>query len=159
MTLLHFIYNGYPELAKAVASMAASGFPENPLSALNLGTILREANANEDAFNVLQYALRLSPDSEPILYSLGMCALDLGNTPYAEACFSKILSLNASSGPGHQGMMLCYMDTESYSSAFLHMLEGAREGYTKMVTETYKVLRRKMKSIKILRSQYWSSTQ
>jgi len=140
--------NGYPELAKAVASMAASGFPENPLSALNLGTILREANANEDAFNVLQYALRLSPDSEPILYSLGMCALDLGNTPYAEACFSKILSLNASSGPGHQGMMLCYMDTESYSSAFLHMLEGAREGYTKMVTETYKVLREKNEEYK-----------
>ena len=135
--------NGYPELASAVASMVAADYPEDPISALNFATILREANADEDAFNVLQYALRLSPDSEPILYSLGMCALDLRNTSYAETCFMKILSLNGSSGPGHQGMMLCYMDTKNYSSAFLHMLEGAREGYTTMVTETYKVLREK----------------
>ena len=55
----------------------------------------------------------------------------------------KILSLNSTSGPGHQGMMLCYMDTGDYSSAFLHMLEGAREGYTSMVTETYKALRQR----------------
>ncbi|MDD4296431.1 MAG: hypothetical protein PHC69_05670 [Ruminiclostridium sp.] len=135
--------NGYPELASAVASMIAADFPEDPISALNFATILREANADEDAFNVLQYALRLSPNSEPILYSLGMCALDLRNTSYAETCFMKILSLNGSSGPGHQGMMLCYMDSKNYSSAFLHMLEGAREGYTTMVTETYKVLREK----------------
>ncbi|MDD2504543.1 MAG: hypothetical protein PHG58_11985 [Clostridia bacterium] len=126
--------SGYPELAAAVTSMVAADYPENPVSALNFGTILRETNADEDAFNVLQYALRMSPSSEPILYSLGMCALDLGNTSYAQTCFSKILSLNASSGPGHQGMMLCYMDTENYSSAFKHMIEGAREGYTTMVT-------------------------
>ena len=135
--------SGYPELAAAVTSMVAADYPENPISALNFGTILRETNADEDAFNVLQYAIRMSPSSEPILYSLGMCALDLGNTSYAQTCFSKILSLNGSSGPGHQGMMLCYMDTENYSSAFLHMIEGAREGYTTMVTETYKALRQK----------------
>jgi len=135
--------NGYPDLAAAVSSMAAAVYPDDPMSVLTFATILREGNADEDAFNVLQYALRLDPDSEPILYSLGMCALDLGDTSYAEACFSKILSLNAASGPGHQGMMLCYMDTGSYSSAFLHMIEGAREGYTSMVTETYKALRKK----------------
>ncbi len=135
--------NGYPELASAVTSMVAAEFPDDPRSALNFATILREANANEDAFHVLQYALKLSPDSEPILYSLGMCSLELKNTPYAEKCFMKILSLNSTSGPGHQGMMLCYMDTGDYSSAFLHMLEGAREGYTSMVTETYKALRQR----------------
>jgi tetratricopeptide (TPR) repeat protein len=135
--------NGFPELAAAVSTMAAAVHPEDPMSALAFGTILREGNADEDAFNALQYALRLSPDSEPILYSLGMCALDLKNTSYAETCFSKILSLNPSSGPGHQGMMLCYMDAENYSSAFLHMIEGAREGYSTMVTETYKALRQR----------------
>ena len=51
--------NGYPELASAVASMVAADYPEDPISALNFATILREANADEDAFNVLQYALRL----------------------------------------------------------------------------------------------------
>ncbi|NLO41125.1 MAG: hypothetical protein GX115_16860 [Ruminiclostridium sp.] len=134
---------GYPELASAVTAMAATEHPKNPRSALNFATVLREANADEDAFHVLQYALRLSPNSEPILYSLGMCALELGRTPYAEKCFMTMLSLNQSSGPAHQGMMLCYMDTGNYSSAFLHMLEGAREGYTSMVTETYKTLRQK----------------
>lgn len=133
--------NGYPDLAAAVSSMTAAVYPDDPNSALTFATILREGNADEDAFNVLQYALRLDPDSEPILYSLGMCALDLRDTSYAETCFFKILSMNPSSGPGHQGMMLCYMDTGNYSSAFLHMIEGAREGYTTMVTETYKALR------------------
>ena len=69
--------NGYPELASAVTSMVAAEFPDDPRSALNFATILREANANEDAFYVLQYALKLSPDSEPILYSLGMCSSNL----------------------------------------------------------------------------------
>ncbi len=135
--------NGYPDLAAAVCSMAAAVYPDDPMSVLTFATILREGNADEDAFHALQYALRLDPNSEPILYSLGMCALDLRKTSYAETCFSKILSQNASSGPGHQGMMLCHMDTGNYSSAFLHMLEGAREGYTTMVTETYKALRQK----------------
>lgn len=139
-----FLYaNGYPELASAVSSMAAADYPLDPISALNFATVLREVNANDDAFNVLQYALRLSPDSEPILYSLGMCALELKKTSLAQNSFSRILSLNGSSGPGHQGMMLCYMDSGNYATAFLHMLEGAREGYTTMVTETYKALRAK----------------
>ncbi|MBP7175129.1 MAG: hypothetical protein KBA53_02780 [Thermoclostridium sp.] len=132
---------GYPELAEVVCSMAAVEHPEDPIVALNLATLLREANANEDAFQVLQYALRLKPDSEPILYSLGMCALDLKKTPYAEISFSAILRLDPSSGPAHQGMMLCHMSTKEYALAFQHMLEGARDGYTSLVTDTYKALR------------------
>lgn len=141
-----FLYlNGYIDLATAVSSMAAAEHPLDAMSALSLSILLRESNADEDAFNVLQYGLKLDPNSEPILYSLGMCALDLRNTSFAETCFMRILSNDSFSGPAHQGMMLCYMDTGNYSSAFMHMLEGARDGYTSMVTEVYKTLRKKNK--------------
>jgi Flp pilus assembly protein TadD len=125
------------------AALAAISDPENPDVCVTTANLLKDANDLENALASIQYGLKLNPGSEKLLYTGGMILLEQGELQQAENYFMTAMNNAGGPGPSNQGMMLVSMARNDYPSAFLFMLEGGRDGFTKSIWDTYQVLRLK----------------
>lgn len=132
---------GNKDLALALASMATSLTPHDSSMANLMGNILKEYGLTDTSYEMLHYALRVNPNDEVVLHTLGMLCIDMGNYEEAEYCFNRMLTMSGGKGPANQGWMLLALAEGDLPSAYLYMLEGAREGYTHTVTEVYEAFR------------------
>ncbi len=138
---------GQDEMALAMASMATSLTPGDSSMSNLVANILKEYGMLDTSYEMLQYALRVNPNDEAALHTLGMLCIDMGEYEEAERCFNRMLRLSGGKGPANQGWMLLALAEGDVHSAYLYMLEAAREGYTHTITEVYEAFK--------LRSDYF----
>ncbi len=129
--------DGHYELSLVLGALAAAEDPHSASTAMLLGNLLRQSNNNDDALDMLLFALQQNPNDESILITLGMLYLDMGKTELARKSFNAALQLSNGGGPANQGMMLVSFLDGDLGGAYLYMLEGAKEGYTTVITEAY----------------------
>ncbi|MBQ9394212.1 MAG: tetratricopeptide repeat protein [Proteobacteria bacterium] len=129
--------DGHYDLALVLASLSAAENPKNASTATLLANLLRQSDNDHDALELLKFALQQEPNSEATLVAIGMLYLDLNRIPEARRAFNKALQLSGGSGPANQGMMLVSFAENDLGSAYLYMLEGAKEGYTSVITQAY----------------------
>ncbi len=131
------------DLSAALAALTAVNEPHSAPTANLLGNLLKQNNDIEEALEMHQYALRCNPSNESTLIGAGNCCLDLEKYDLAASYFNRALSISGGGGPANQGMMLVSFARNDDGSAFLYMLEGAKEGYTSVLTDAYEYFRRK----------------
>lgn len=132
---------GYTDISLAMASMATALAPQDSSMASLVANILKEYHITDTSYEMLHYALRLNPNDEAALHTLGMLCIDMGEYEEAERCFNRMLRLSGGTGPANQGWMLLALAEGDLASGYLYMLEGAREGYTHVITEVYEAFR------------------
>ena len=128
---------GEYDVSLILGSLAALKDPDNASTAVLLANLLRQGGNDKDAEEMLKYALMLEPASEDALVSLGMLYLDMGKYHKARTCFNSAFQVSGGGGPANQGMMLVSFAEGDMGSAYLYMLEGAKEGYTSTITDVY----------------------
>ncbi len=138
---------GQEDMALAMAAMATALAPENSSMSNLLANVMKEYGFDHTSYELLQYAIRINPNDEAALHSLGMLCIDMKKYDEAEKCFNRMLRLTGGKGTANQGWMLLALAEGDLPSAYLYMLEGAREGYTHTVTEVYEAFK--------LRSDYF----
>ncbi|MBO4349492.1 MAG: tetratricopeptide repeat protein [Proteobacteria bacterium] len=129
--------DGHYDLSLVLASLSAAENTQNASTATLIANLLRQSDNDYDALEMLKFALQQEPNNEAILISLGMLYLDLNKIPKARQAFNKALQLSGGGGPANQGMMLVSFAEGDLGSAYLYMLEGAKEGYTSVITQAY----------------------
>jgi len=136
---------GAYEYSTAFAALAAANAPNSYPTANLLGNLLKQ---NDDLYNALdmyEYAIRLNPDDEASLVNAGNVCIDLGKYDLAERYFNRALQVSEGDGPANQGMMLVSLAHGDDHSAFLYMIEGAKDAYTSILTDAYAYFRTKYK--------------
>lgn len=129
--------DGHYDLSLVLASLAAAENPQNASTATLIANLLRQSDNDYDALKMLLFALQQEPENEAILVTLGMLYLDLNKIPEARRAFNKALRISGGGGPANQGMMLVSFAEGDMGGAYLYMLEGAKEGYTSLITQAY----------------------
>ncbi|MBQ6834311.1 MAG: hypothetical protein IJO55_07845 [Lachnospiraceae bacterium] len=140
-----YMAGGY-DLSAAFAALTAMNAPRSDATANLLGNILKQ---NDDLYNSLkmyQYAIRLEPTSEAALVGAGNTCLDLQKYDEAAYYFNRALAVTGGSGLANQGMMLVSFSRGDDHSAYLYMIEGAKDGYTSILTDAYSYFRNKYKT-------------
>ena len=129
--------DGHYDLSLVLAALSAAENPQNASTATLLANLLRQSDNDHDALKLLLFALQQEPENEAILVTLGMLYLDLDRVSDARRAFNKALKISGGGGPANQGMMLVSLAEGDMGGAYLYMLEGAKEGYTSLITQTY----------------------
>jgi tetratricopeptide (TPR) repeat protein len=73
--------------------------PDDSLSHIASGKTFSECGRTAEAVQQFREALRLDPNNDDALTSLGICHLNMGNSKLAEQQFRQALSLNPNSAP------------------------------------------------------------
>ncbi len=131
------------KMSTALAALSAVHLPYHSPTADLLGNLLKENEDMEESLKMYEYAVRCAPDSEASLVAAGNACIDLGRLDQAAGYFQKAFTITGGSGPANQGMMLVCLARGDYGSAYLYMIEGAKEGYTSVLTDAYVFFRRK----------------
>ena len=135
------MFAGETDMAFYLTCLAAEAEPHNASVLCTLTTLLRASDELKEAKGVADYALRWDPANEPLLYSAGLIAVRQNDPDEAEKYFNRALAAADGSGPANQGLMFVALARQDFPSAFLYMLEGARDGYTSAITFVYENLR------------------
>ncbi len=125
------------KMSTALAALAAVNLPNHAPTANLLGNLLKQNGDLEESLKMYEYAVRCAPDQEAALIGAGNACLDLGRYDEAAGFFQRALSVSGGGGPANQGMMLVSIARGDEGSAFLYMIEGAKEGYTSVLTDAY----------------------
>ncbi len=129
--------NGYNDVALALEAVAGNMNPYCPNIAMLIANQMRQIDLDYDAEDMLLFAIEQNPYSESAWISLGNLYLDQARYDDAERCFNKAFVTAPQSGPANQGMMLVCLAKNDPKSAYLYMLEGAKEGYSTTITMAY----------------------
>ena len=136
---------GAYEYSTAFAALTAANAPNSYPTANLLGNLLKQNDDLHNALDMYEYAIRLAPDDEASLVNAGNVCIDLGYYDQAERYFNRALQVSEGDGPANQGMMLVSLARGDDHSAFLYMIEGAKDAYTSVLTDAYAYFRTKYK--------------
>ena len=129
---------GYADLPYFLACMAAVEDPLNTDVICTIANLLKTSEDYENALACAEYALRITPNEEDLLYTAGMVCLKLDQVDKAARFFNRALRVSGGGGPGNQGMMMVSLARQDFPSAFLYMIEGGRDAFTTSIMDVYK---------------------
>ena len=132
---------GYADLPYFLACMAAIDDPLNTDVICTIANLLKTSEDYENALACAEYALRLAPNEEDLLYTAGMISLKLDEVDKAAAFFNRALRVSGGGGPGNQGMMMVSLARQDFPSAYLYMLEGGRDAFTTSIWDVYQKMK------------------
>ena len=132
---------GYADLPYFLACMAAVEDPLNTDVICTIANLLKTSEDYENALACAEYALRITPNEEDLLYTAGMVCLKLDEVDKAARFFNRALRVSGGGGPGNQGMMMVSLARQDFPSAFLYMIEGGRDAFTTSIMDVYKKMK------------------
>ena len=135
------ILHGYADIPFYLACLANMQAPEDTDVLCTIAELLKTSGHYEDALAIANYGLRYYPNDEDTLYVAGMCAIKLDDPDLAAGYFNRALKISGGGGPGNQGMMLVSIQRQDFGSAFLYMIEGARDAFTHSIWEVYQAMK------------------
>jgi len=133
--------HGYADIPFYLACLANLQAPEDTDVLCTIAELLKTSSHYEDALAIANYGLRFYPNDEDTLYVAGMCAIKLDDPDLAAGYFNRALKITGGGGPGNQGMMLVSIQRQDFGSAFLYMIEGARDAFTHSIWEVYQAMK------------------
>ena len=133
--------HGYADIPFYLACLANMEAPQDTDVLCTIAELLKTSGHIEDALSIANYALRFYPNDEDTLYVAGMCAIKLDDPDLAAGYFNRALKITGGGGPGNQGMMLVSIQRQDFGSAFLYMIEGARDAFTHSIWEVYQAMK------------------
>ena len=133
--------HGYADIPFYLACLANLQAPEDTDVLCTIAELLKTSGHYEDALAIANYGLRFYPNDEDTLYVAGMCAIKLDDPDLAAGYFNRALKITGGGGPGNQGMMLVSIQRQDFGSAFLYMIEGARDAFTHSIWEVYQAMK------------------
>ena len=133
--------HGYADIPFYLAALANIQDPLNTDVLCTCAELLKDSGHLEDALAIANHGLRIAPNEEDLLYVAGMCCIKLDDPDAAAGYFNRALRVSGGGGPGNQGMMLVSIQRQDFGSAFLYMIEGARDAFTHSIWEVYQQLK------------------
>ncbi len=133
--------HGYADIPFYLACLANMEAPQDTDVLCTIAELLKTSGHYKDALAIANYGLRFYPNDEDTLYVAGMCAIKLDDPDLAAGYFNRALKITGGGGPGNQGMMLVSIQRQDFGSAFLYMIEGARDAFTHSIWEVYQAMK------------------
>ncbi len=135
------LLHGYADIPFYLAALANMQDPLNTDVLCTCAEILKDSGHLSDALAIANHGLRITPNDEDLLYVAGMCSILMDNPDLAAAYFNRALKVSGGGGPANQGMMLVSIQRQDFGSAFLYMIEGARDAFTHSIWEVYQQMK------------------
>ena len=133
--------HGYADIPFYLAALANIQDPLNTDVLCTCAELLKDSGNVQDALAIANHGLRIAPNEEDLLYVAGMCCIQMDDPDAAAGYFNRALRVSGGGGPGNQGMMLVSIQRQDFGSAFLYMIEGARDAFTHSIWEVYQKLK------------------
>lgn len=133
--------HGYADIPFYLAALANMQDPLNTDVLCTCAELLKDSGNVQDALAIANHGLRIAPNEEDLLYVAGMCCIQMDDPQAAAGYFNRALRVSGGGGPGNQGMMLVSIQRQDFGSAFLYMIEGARDAFTHSIWEVYQKLK------------------